>query len=382
MSSWSVCSMSCGKCWRGPCRNQTMPDHSSAQTLIDLVGIPSPTGSEHEASRWLVGRMLELGFTEASIDESGNAVGRMGDGPNQAILLGHIDTVPGVIPVRLDGDLLYGRGTVDAKGPLAAFVDAVAGLGRVEGWSFVVVGAVDEEGDSRGARHLLTQEYGGGLGMVGEQSGWDRITIGYKGSAWTTVTVRRPLAHSAAAEPTACEAALAAWSSIQAWAEAFNRGRDRLFDRVVPSLQRWSSDDDGLQAWARIHLGARLPPDIEPQRWMETLQAIAEGAVVDWAGFATPAYRGEKNTPLTRAFLRGIRDAGGRPAFVVKTGTADLNLVAPAWACPAVAYGPGDSSLDHTAREHISLAEYARSVVVLEATLRGLTRPPSNAEAI
>jgi len=354
-----------------------MPDLSSAQTLIDLVGIPSPTGSEHEATRWLAGRMLELGFTEASIDESGNAVGRMGDGPNQAILLGHIDTVPGVIPVRLEGDLLHGRGTVDAKGPLAAFVDAVAGLGRVEGWSFVVVGAVDEEGDSRGARHLLTQGYRPRFAIVGEPSRWDRITIGYKGSAWTTVTVRRPLAHSAAAEPTACEAALAAWSSIQAWAEAFNRGRDRLFDRVVPSLQRWSSDDDGLQAWARIHLGARLPPDIEPQRWMETLQTITEGAVVDWAGLATPAYRGEKNTPLTRAFLRAIRDGGGQPAFVTKTGTADLNLVAPAWSCPAVAYGPGDSSLDHTAREHISLAEYARSVVVLGATLRDLTRPPS-----
>jgi LysW-gamma-L-lysine carboxypeptidase len=120
-----------------------MPDPSPAQTLIDLVGIPSPTGSEREAARWLVGRMLELGYMEASTDESGNAVGRMGDGPNQAILLGHIDTVPGVIPVRLDGDLLYGRGTVDAKGPLAAFVDAVARVGPVEGWSFIVVGAVE-----------------------------------------------------------------------------------------------------------------------------------------------------------------------------------------------------------------------------------------------
>jgi len=359
-----------------------MPDVSPAQTLIDLVGIPSPTGSEQEAAGWLVDRMQELGFTEASIDESGNAVGRMGDGPNQAILLGHIDTVPGVIPVRLEGDLLYGRGTVDAKGPLAAFVDAVAGVGRREGWSFVVVGAVDEEGDSRGARHLLTQEYRPRFAIVGEPSRWDRITLGYKGSAWTALTVRRPLAHSAAPEPTACEGALAAWSSIQAWAEAYNRGRDRLFDRVVPSLQRWSSEDDGLEASARIHLGARLPPDIEPQRWMEILQTIAEDAVVDWAGLATPAYLGEKNTPLTRAFLRAIRGAGGRPAFVVKTGTADLNLVAPAWACPAVAYGPGDSSLDHTPREHISLAEVARSVVVLEATLRDLTRPVSQPKAI
>jgi LysW-gamma-L-lysine carboxypeptidase len=352
-----------------------MPDPSPAQTLIDLVGIPSPTGSEREAARWLVGRMLELGYMEASTDESGNAVGRMGDGPNQAILLGHIDTVPGVIPVRLDGDLLYGRGTVDAKGPLAAFVDAVARVGPVEGWSFIVVGAVDEEGDSRGARHMLRQAYHPRFAIVGEPSRWNRITLGYKGSAWTTVTVRRPIAHSAAPEPTACEAALVAWSSIQTWAEAYNLGRDRLFDRVVPSLRRWSSDDDGLEAWARIDLGTRLPPDVEPQRWMETLQTIVDDAVVDWAGFATPAFRGEKNTPLARAFLQAIRAAGGQPAFVLKTGTADINIVAPAWSCPAVAYGPGDSSLDHTAREHISLAEYARSVGILEGTLRELTRP-------
>jgi LysW-gamma-L-lysine carboxypeptidase len=168
---------------------------------------------------------------------------------------------------------------------------------------------------------------------------------------------------------------LAVWSSIQAWAEAFNHGRDRLFDRVVPSLQGWSSNDDGFEAWARIDLGARLPPDLEPPRWMETLRTLAGDAVVEWAGWATPAYRGEKNTQLARAFLRAIRQAGGQPTFVMKTGTADINLVAPAWGCPAVAYGPGDSSLDHTAREHISLAEYARSVAVLEATLRDLTRP-------
>src|SRR3989304_3095167 len=100
MSSWSVCSRSCGKCWRGPCRNQARPDLSSGQTLIDLVGIPSPTGSEHEATRWLVSRMLELGFTDASTDESGNAVGRMGEGPNQGSRLGRSDADPGGSPAR------------------------------------------------------------------------------------------------------------------------------------------------------------------------------------------------------------------------------------------------------------------------------------------
>ena len=46
--------------------------------------------------------------------------------PETIALVGHIDTVPGVIEVRRDGDLLHGRGAVDAKGPLAAAIAAVS----------------------------------------------------------------------------------------------------------------------------------------------------------------------------------------------------------------------------------------------------------------
>jgi LysW-gamma-L-lysine carboxypeptidase len=56
----------------------------------------------------------------------------------------------------------------------------------------------------------------------------------------------------------------------------------------------------------------------------------------------------------------------------VKTGTSDMNVVAPVWKCPIVAYGPGDSALDHTPHEHLDLDEYWRAVLVLEATLRQL----------
>ena len=63
----------------------------------------------------------------------------------------------------------------------------------------------------------------------------------------------------------------------------------------------------------------------------------------------------------------------GTPRFVYKTGTADLNVVAPVWRCPAVAYGPGDSALDHTPNEHISLDEYGRAVDVLAQTLKALS---------
>ena len=73
-----------------------------------------------------------------------------------------------------------------------------------------------------------------------------------------------------------------------------------------------------------------------------------------------------------RAFLAGIRSVGGQPGFVLKTGTADLNIVAPVWGCPAAAYGPGDSALDHTPNEHISLDEFKRSISVLQFVLKQL----------
>jgi LysW-gamma-L-lysine carboxypeptidase len=87
---------------------------------------------------------------------------------------------------------------------------------------------------------------------------------------------------------------------------------------------------------------------------------------------AEPPYRGDKSNPLVRAFLAAIRAQGGEPGFKLKTGTADMNILAPAWGCPCVAYGPGDSALDHTPDEHILLSEYHRAIAVLDAVLRRL----------
>ena len=339
------------------------------ETLSGLVERYSPTGGELAAVQWLVLHMRDLGFAEAHIDGAGNAVGVMGSGPRQGLLLGHIDTVRGEIPLRMEAEAFFGRGAVDAKGPLAAFVDAVAEVGPADGWQWIVVGAVDEEGDSRGARFLLDR-YRPAFVIVGEPSRWDRVTIGYKGSAWSKITIHRPMAHSASPQASACEQAVVYWLAVQAWAAEFNRERPRAFDQVTPSLRGWSSGDDGFQCWATLHLGARLPPGLAPEDWQATLRALDQGVQLEADGFATPAYRGEKNSPLMRAFLGAIRQVGGDPSFLIKTGTADLNLVAPAWSCPAVAYGPGDSSLDHTPHEHILLPEYARARQVLASVLR------------
>src|SRR5436305_964923 len=131
-----------------------MSTSSDVDLVRGLVEIPSVSRQEGEAVEWLVARMAERGF-RASVDDAGNALGEIGAGPRHVVLLGHIDTVPGEIPVRIEDGELVGRGAVDAKGPLAAFV--AAATERVPGVRVTVIGAVEEESPtSKGARYRAT----------------------------------------------------------------------------------------------------------------------------------------------------------------------------------------------------------------------------------
>ncbi len=357
-----------------------MTNTEKAQTLIELVKHYSPSGTEAPAVNYLVQRMKDLGFTRAYKDEIGNAIGVMGEGEKQIVLLGHIDTVPGEIPVRIVGaehapPLLYGRGSVDAKGPLSSFVDAVAGLGKVPGWQMVVIGAIDEERESIGARHIV-DKYRPDFAIIGEPSRWNRVTLGYKGSARATVTTRREMAHSASGQETAPEAAFAIWEKVSAWVDDFNADKPRVFEQILLSLRGFSSGDDGFETSATLQINARLPVTLLPEAWYAQLEALSAPETVERNGYPIAAYKAERNTPLVRAFLKGIRAEGGKPGFVVKTGTADVNIVAPVWGCPAVIYGPGNSNLDHTPNEHISLEEYGKAMDVLKNVLFALTLSP------
>ncbi|MFN8402035.1 MAG: M20/M25/M40 family metallo-hydrolase [Anaerolineales bacterium] len=270
--------------------------------------------------------------------------------------------------------MLYGRGAVDAKGPLACFVDAVAKVGAKDGWQFVVIGAVEEERDSEGARFVVNQ-YKPDFAIIGEPNHWDRIALGYKGSAWANVIVKREQAHTASGEETAAEAAVDVWLKIKAYVNGFNEDKKRVFDQLLLTLRGIDSSQDGFEQTATLKVGVRLPVEVLPEDWYKKLNEIIGDCHLERIGFAIPAWGCEKNTPLVRAFLSGIRSQGGEPRFVYKTGTADLNIVAPVWRCPAVVYGPGDSSLDHTPNEHIELAEYARAVDVLTNALLKIAQP-------
>ncbi|MCD4672667.1 MAG: [LysW]-lysine hydrolase [Anaerolineaceae bacterium] len=343
-----------------------------SETLLGLVSNYSPSGQEKPAVQFLLQRMQALGFERTFQDKVGNAVGIIGQGPHQLMLLGHIDTVPGEIPIRIENGVLYARGSVDAKGPLAAFVDAVAAVGVRLGWQMIVIGAVGEETDSRGARYIVDQ-YRPDMVIIGEPSAWERITLGYKGCAHVKITARRSSHHSASGQQTACEAAAQIWQDVQAWTGEYNEKYNRRFEQAQTSLLKWSSGTNGFENRATLEIEARLPLALNPVDWFLVMKELAGTEEVQTMGFPIQAYRSEKNSPLVRSFLKAIRGAGGKPDFVVKTGTADMNIVAPVWQCPAVAYGPGDSSLDHTPQEHLSLEEYENAVTVLKKMLKNIT---------
>jgi [amino group carrier protein]-lysine/ornithine hydrolase len=398
-----------------------IPERQDAIDLLHgLVAIPSTSRNEAEASAWLVSQMQQLGYDRAFVDAAGNAVGEIGSpqAERTLLLLGHIDTVPGNIPVRIEegeaGPLLYGRGSVDAKGPLATFTTAAARIGSA--WAHeknlrvVVVGAVEEEAaTSKGARFIADrfdgiQEPKPDACIIGEPSGWQRITLGYKGRLLVELEASQPMAHTAGPDRGVATVAVDFWNWLTAYTDRFNQGREKTFDQLLPSLrdlQTWT--DDAMHDWVRARTGTRLPLGFDPNDFVAelsgwaascteassapvTLPAIRPGEshLLHISGARTeiylhllgyePAWRSDRSTSLARAFLAGMRSVSDeRPGYLVKTGTSDMNVVGPAWDCPIVAYGPGDSSLDHTPYEHIQLDEYWQAVQVLEETLRHWT---------
>lgn len=346
------------------------PDAWGEQLLHDLVATPSVTGDTDEAVRVFVEACRKRGF-ESFRDGAGNAVAVAGRGPREILLVGHIDTVAPFLPVRLADGVLHGRGAVDAKGPLAAFAAAAAHFLDSETHRLVIVGACDEEGESHGARHLIPRHKPEAL-IIGEPSGSAGATIGYKGIVRIGYTLEEDLQHTGAPFPSVPDRGIAFWSALQGYL-AQQHG-ESLFD--MPSIKLNDFQTRLLPSGrVQIHLSgsARTPPGFDVPAFLEFMRARAGNGVLDVPEWS-PAWVGDKNAALTRAFIAGIREAGLTPRYLKKTGTSDANLLAPAWNVPCVAYGPGDSSLDHTPQEHLDLDDYRAAVRVLTRVLTTLTQ--------
>jgi len=342
--------------------------------LESMLRIPSLSGQEAELSEWLVDRMAALGLASHR-DAVGNAVGVAGDPDADAtiVLLGHMDTVRGQIPIRREDGRLYGRGSVDANGPLAAAILATARVApRLHGARIVVIGAVEEEAHGRGAQYLRDTMSPPDCVIIGEPSGWEGITLGYKGLLSVHHRWESSVSHGASDHQTPAEKAIDFWDHIRERAAEWNRDRTGIFHTLTPSLRDIHTFSDGIRSWSEMDVVLRLPPDLSPAAVRELLAARHPDETVSFP-YGEPAYRSGKNSPLVRALLCSIRAAGGRPRFKLKTGTSDMNVVGPAWGCPIVAYGPGDSNLDHTPNEHVEIAEYRRGIDILAGALETLS---------
>ncbi len=314
---------------------ETQPvTESGIELLEEMLSIPSVSTQERELGQWLVSRLRAMGFA-ARRDEAGNVVAFWGSGPREVLLLGHMDTVPGFIPVRREGTRLFGRGAVDAKGPLAAAITAVARQPAGAACRFTIIGAVEEEGSSRGARHLVNRRAPDQL-VILEPSGWDAVTLGYKGSLKVRYRLSQPMGHGAGPIESAADRAMAFVRRLQDHAATQGEGL-RTFERLDARILRFHADHDGFRDTAAMTVGFRLPPNFDVPSFQQELEEWADGAELRFE-YADAAVRAEKNTPVVRAFLKGIRDAGGTPRFKMKTGTSDMNILAPVWGCPTLAW--------------------------------------------
>ena len=337
------------------------------ELLVDLVSIPSPTREEREAANRLVD-FFEAHDREVWIDAVGNVRAPADD---SVLLTSHIDTVPGEIPVEVestgDDEILWGRGSVDATGPLVAMAAAAVRTGV----SFV--GVVGEEVDSKGSRYLVDDRDAAPEAVVnGEPSGTDGITLGYRGLIAGTYVATSESGHTSRPDPNAIQHAVRWWSAVE---DHFEGGEyEPVFEQVTtkPVDIDGGVSEDGLSVEATMDVQLRIPPSLDVETVREAAEARLDVGTVTWKDKVPPVMMSPR-TEVARAFRVAIREAGEEPRLVRKTGTSDMNIYAGAWNCPMVTYGPGHSDLDHAPAERLSLAEFDTSVGILERVARTLS---------
>lgn len=336
----------------------------SRQLLHDLVSVDSVSGEETACAEVLAD-YLESAGRVVRVDEVGNV---RAPGDDSVLLTSHIDTVPGRIPVRVEDDVLYGRGSVDAKGSLAAMAIAAVETGA----SFV--GVVGEEADSRGAWHLLSARDPPDALINGEPSGWEGITFAYRGLLEAMYRRTSEAMHSAHPQNNAIEDALEWWRRVSDSVGVDDS--DAVITKVTPKPVEITGGPsaDGRSVEVRFAVEFRIPVGCSLDEVRHRVEAELMDGSIDWHR-AIPPVQQSRRTPVARAFRNAIRAADGNPRPLEKTGTSDMNIFATAWDCPMVTYGPGDSALDHTPNERLPLPAYDRSIEVLTDVCTGLIDP-------
>ncbi len=341
----------------------------------------SPSGSEQTLAVILKTELESLGF-DSRIDETGNVLAEAGsDGP-EILLCGHMDTVPGELPFREEDGFLYGRGAVDAKSSLATLImGALNAVSAKAPLRVKIACVVEEETSSKGFRAIIAKEAPPQFAIFGEPSGWTNVIIGYKGRILVRVECITDGGHSASPwlSKNSADEAFAFWTDLRH--KLLDNDSDSKFDVITGTLTgvMTTGPENSIPSRTRLTLDIRLPPGKDPSQVAARIDFLAQSYCSDFPGVElqtsveekSNSYLADSHSKLVASCRGAIRRVTGIvPYMVKKTGTSDMNLLPPETI--AIAYGPGDSRLDHTEYERINISEYLKSIEICTETLKTL----------
>ena len=334
---------------------------------------------------FLADKCDDLGFEKIHTDDVGNLIATKGSGSPKILLCGHMDTVPGKIKVRKDGDFLYGRGASDAKAPLMAMLFAASTIQNNNG-TVMFVGAVDEEGNATGIKNLVKSKLDIDYAIFGEPSGLKQVTIAYKGRIAINLRVNVGNSTHASAPwlaKNAIEESMIFTNELKKTLESGqeNKKKGMLLTATVTEIKGGTSHNVTPKE-CDATMDIRIPVDMNCKTVGEKIATSVlevskkRGVEAFYSTLdETEPFEAPHRSPLVRAFTLGVLDVEHtRPTLIRKTGTGDMNIIGSQLNIPVVTYGPGDPHASHTIDEKVSMEEYLRGIEVLKRTLHHLKR--------
>lgn len=366
--------------------------------LADLVRIPSvnPMGrarSGQECSEAALAAYVEAYLRKHGIDVQvsdlvpgrPNVIGYVDAAAEQTILLeAHVDTVQAeamaVDPFGADivDGALYGRGACDTKGSLAAFLHALTTLLQRPGqlrYNVVIAAVADEEYQLSGAVHALKTGLRADFGIAGEPTRL-RIVRAHKGVVRWYIRTKGTAAHAAYPER-GVNAIFRMGELLVRLQQHARELQAQVPDAMLGTPTLSVGVIEGGQAVnivpdeCRIEIDRRMMPHEKPADAIRMVKDIL-GDLEGWemtephvavAGMDVPA-----DAPIVQMLSRAIRPVAGEPVVEGAYYATDAGIYS-GGGIPTVVFGPGDIADAHTAREHISIDQLQKAVLIIQNLL-------------